>query len=1079
MDLNVSNAFGPCSTDSSTGIEVVRDREHFPPTHHASEIEICNITTLKVAINRYVKNKIARDDSVGWSKATYKFENLELAPDAFIEEVRAGYAFCAWLKGQRKSTNFLCMQVLAVDIDSGLTVEDVLANQFFKKFGWFIYTTPSHRPDAHRFRIVFLMEQPIETEQRMNLAYTGIIRMFAGDRSCTDASRLFYGSENCEVHRVDHVLPMEQVEYVIELGENEIHNDGRSTSAGGHANSRSSVALDKDEIIKTENDGIYLLHELKSGTRVFCPRHLDKHASAFVVTSRVGQNGVYCSACAQTLWPRWNHRSHLHAYDFYAFEDGLIEIDYEEQLQHPSEWLDDEAPAEYREMVDEKSVFVRDAQLLGDAGFPDFTDGVNCVRSPKGTGKTFLLERAVEKWKGEGKSVLLIVHRRVLAESLANRLKMHNYLRKLEVYEDRDEALRYCVVCLDSLARYLNPVRHKYDVVVIDEIEQVYSHVLSDTLAGNKRKYCFNLLHLYIRRAKQVVLCDADLGWLTFNITARLRDDVGPVRFYVNRFRKNQDPTQPRHTVHMYASEAQLLDYAVFVVGSGGKQFIACNSKKTAKSIKKLLQSRYGERIRLKIVTSDNSTTDECRRFIATIQETTADYDVLIVSPSVGTGVDINIAKHLPQFTHVFGFFDTAVTTHFEMDQQLARVRNMRDQHVWISKARLYLEYEVDAVRQSILSRGELPEVLKGFDWEGRPQYDEDDKLIEVYAQVKSMRHASLNNVREHFIELKKREGWDVVEATHDLTEDPTKLQKAYYSAKKAVVEEEFEAIVNAASIDRKRYLELCDKQTVTTAEKAQISRHQIEAFYGVKEVSADLVRLDDHGRYRECVRFNSVFSSNRYQRNQFALFDRSVSVTERDDYVRKCKLLEKLLRAAGVVDENGTPDTFAEFESRTLGTFIDAVELHVQQIGLVLDVRVRDDLREKPMLQLKAFLKLIGIETTRKSKGYEGPKKIYKYSLDLDSIDLIGKYRKNYMKGMTEVRLQQNVLDGGTMIVVTETLEKPKRIGFVNVDKKPKKKWGELTPLQRKRELLKLPRKVAPDKKEIFIAIPVKPIDD
>ncbi|WP_315967649.1 plasmid replication protein, CyRepA1 family, partial [Burkholderia multivorans] len=625
------------------------------------------------------------------------------------------------------------------------------------------------------------------------------------------------------------------------------------------------------------------------------------------------------------------------------------------------------------------------------------------------------------------------VHRQALAESLADRLRMHCYLKKLDEHVSRTEALKYCVVCLDSLSRYLNPVRHKYDVVVIDEIEQVYSHVLSNTLAGNKRKYCFNLLHLYIRRAKQVVLCDADLGWLTFNVTALLRDDEGPVRFYVNRFRKNQDPTQPRHVVHMYASDTQLLDYTVSVVGNGGKQFIACNSKTRAKAIKHVLENRYGDRIRVKIITSDNSTTDEGRRFIATIKETSATYDVLIVSPSVGTGVDINIPDELPQFTDVFGFFDAAVTTHFEMDQQIARVRNMQNQHVWISSARLYLEYEVDAVRQSILSRGELPEVLKGFDWEGRPQYDEDDKLIEVYAQVKSMRHASLNNVREHFIELKKREGWEVVEAEHDLTIDPKLLAKQYYGAKKHVVDGEFMAIANASRISRKRYLELCDKQTVTIDEKAQIARRQIEDFYDVKEVTFDLARLDNRGRFRECVWFYSVFFANKHQRNQFALYEQGVSVTERDDYVRKCKLLKTVLRAAGVVDENGKLDTFAEFESRTLGAFIDAVELHVQQIGLVLQVPVRNDLRDKPMLQLKGFLKLIGLDTTKTSK-YEGVKKIYKYTLDLESIERMDKYRKNFMKGMTEVRVQQNLLDGGNMMVVTETPEKPKQIRFVEV---------------------------------------------
>lgn len=67
-------------------------------------------------------------------------------------------------------------------------------------------------------------------------------------------------------------------------------------------------------------------------------------------------------------------------------------------------------------------------------------------------------------------------------------------------------------------------------------------------------------------------------------------------------------------------------------------------------------------------------------------------------------------------------------------------------------------------------------------------------------------------------------------------------------------------AIASAGSISRKRYRELCDKQTVTINEKAQIARHQIEQFYGVKEVTVDLARLDNRGRFRECVWFYSVF---------------------------------------------------------------------------------------------------------------------------------------------------------------------------------------------------------------------------
>jgi|GEM_PF-1277804 len=992
----------------------------------SSSIPVSSIATLKVAINTHVKNKIATGDSLGWYHATYKFVNRELAPDEFIDSVQSGFAFCAWLKGQRRSKNFLCMQILAVDIDSVLKIEDVLAHPFFQKFGWFIYTTPSHRPDAHRFRIVFLMEQPIETEQRMNLAYTGIVRMFAGDQSCTDAGRLFYGSESCEVYRVDRVLPTEQVEYVIELGENQIHNDGSPIRDDDLSNSRSSVVLDRDEMVNVDGGGTYLLHELKRGARVFCPRHVDRNVSAFVVTSKAGQNGVYCSTCAQTFWPKWNRRSHLHEYDFYSFEHGLIEIDYEEGQQHPSEWLDDEAPTEYREMTDEKSVFTRDFRYLNEAGFPDLVDGVNCIRSPKGTGKTQWLEEAVEQYKAEGRSVLLIVHRQALAESLAERLKMHCYLRKLDYYQDRTEILRYCVVCLDSLGHYLNLERNKYDVVLIDESEQVFSHVLSSTLA-RKRKICFDKLYHYIRYAKQVVLCDADLGWLTFNVTALLRDDEGPVRFYVNRFRKNQDPEQRRHVVHLYNDEAQLIDYTISVVGGGGKQFIACNSKKTAKTIRTLLNQRYGDKVRIRIITSDNSTTEEGRNFIATIKETSASYDVLIVSPSVGTGVDINISDKLPQFTHVIGFFEAAVTTHFEMDQQLARVRDMFEQHVWISSARMYLEYEVDAVRQSILSRGELPEVLKGFDWCGRPEYHEDDKLIEVYAQVKSMRHASLNNVREHFIELKRREGWDICEASHIPTLDAKELQKEYHGAKKKVIEDEFDLIVSASSISRKKYYELLDKQTVTMRENAQIERHQIEQFYGVKDVSIDLVRLDDRGRYRKCVMFYSLFVANKRQKVAYALWAQGESVTERGDLVRKCELLKTLLRAAGVVDRHGNLDKFAEFESSTLGAFVEAVELHTPNIGLVLDARVRDDLRKKPILQLSGFLKMIGVKTTNRVK-YEAAKKLYKYQLDLDSIDEIERYRRTFAKSLDSVQVQKDMLTGGHMMILTDAPEKRKR---------------------------------------------------
>lgn len=187
-----------------------------------SPIPVSSVTTLRVAINRRVKNKILPGDTVGRDIAGRTFRNRELAPEEFIAEVSSGFAFCPWMGGERHAKNFRCTQVLAVDVNSGLTIDEVLAHEFFQKFGWFIYTTVSHAPDAHRFRVVFLLAQQIDTAERMKRAYSGIRLLLGGGLRCGDASRLFYGSENCEIYRAGHVLPAEQLEYVIDLGQTAI-----------------------------------------------------------------------------------------------------------------------------------------------------------------------------------------------------------------------------------------------------------------------------------------------------------------------------------------------------------------------------------------------------------------------------------------------------------------------------------------------------------------------------------------------------------------------------------------------------------------------------------------------------------------------------------------------------------------------------------------------------------------------------------------------------------------------------------------------------------------------------------------
>ena len=482
------------------------------------------------------------------------------------------------------------------------------------------------------------------------------------------------------------------------------------------------------------------------------------------------------------------------------------------------------------------------------------------------------------------------------------------------------------------------------------------------------------------------------------NVTDTLRAGKGPSYVYLNRHRKSDE-----HTLHMYSSRDHLLERVFATVKGGGKQYVACNSKDDAKAIAEAVRREYGSERRVQLITSENSGTENVQRFIKSISSAVADCDVLIVSPALGTGVDISIKVEAHMFTHVFGLFGAGITTHFDMDQQLARVRNTKEQHVWVSPALRFFEYEVDAIRGSLLANGALPELLKGYTSEGAPDYDTDSKLLDVFAQVMSMRYASLNNVREHFLNLKRSEGWKVVDVgAPEMSLKPT--AKKILDARASVKDRELDAVVNAKPITAKEYKEIRDRVNASLDEQMQLRRYRITEFYGVKDVTHELVSLDDNGRYPECVRLFSWFTGVKTHRLWLALTESDRLTVERNGYKRKCDLLKKLLHAAGVVDEAGAVIPMGRFETGSLASFINIVKAEAANIGLILGISMREDFEWKPMLQLSAFLKLLGLKLGERQTRYIDGKKIYSYGLDSDSLARIQAYSDHYRRGFKSV---------------------------------------------------------------------------
>jgi hypothetical protein len=161
-----------------------------------------------------------------WATFNDSFENLTLAPLEIANLIYKGYAFTTWHDGRRKLEHFICGQHVAIDMDTGderSSIDTLAEHPWVRMYASLVYTTPSHRPEAPRARVLFLLDQPVDKAD----AYGEIVQFLMAqfddpDTGCKDASRFFYGSLNCDMATFDNVLPLTQLRrlYTVDARKN-------------------------------------------------------------------------------------------------------------------------------------------------------------------------------------------------------------------------------------------------------------------------------------------------------------------------------------------------------------------------------------------------------------------------------------------------------------------------------------------------------------------------------------------------------------------------------------------------------------------------------------------------------------------------------------------------------------------------------------------------------------------------------------------------------------------------------------------------------------------------------------------
>jgi hypothetical protein len=855
---------------------------------------------LKVAVNRQIINKIPKGDKKLFSVFTKGFENIETTLVGLASLVNEGHPFCAQHMDKRKNENFICSDVLAVDIDDGMTLSEALESAFAQQYGGFIYPTVSHTQEHPRLRFVFELEQTITSADKMTAAQQGLIRVFNGDESCKDACRAFYGSKGSEPILLGKVLSREGLELLIALGRDPAPITDRCRSKGKNRNypiaaRRSGVQLAPDHLVTQANGETIAFELVPFGESIHCPVHLDRNPSAFIVKSKHGNKGVYCHSCAATFWLRLSGSTQAQQrFDFYRMGACVKAMENE---QDPGSFYDeiDAPPGLIEQAYAERTVHTLFQKFLR-ASDIHIRDGVTLLSSEKGSGKSVLLANKVAAFRAKGHSVLFVGHRQSLIQTTAAGFGMTCYFDIVDGEFKYNRPTPYFAICVDSIFKRLQPKRDKYDVIIIDESEQVFSHLTGSTLKDKRRASYMQLFH-YMAVAKCVIVADADLGAITVE---GVYQAVGPdvdFHLYFNDYRTGKEN---QRDFHYYDSESHLTQELLRNIGAGGRHYVATNSITKANELQAAIRFAVGNVPKIMLVTSETVQMADVQRLIKNISTEILQYDVVIASPTLGTGIDITFPDSAQHVDTVYGFFVSRVNTHFDIDQQLARVRHPKAIRVWVSPETFKFETEPEVILREAETNGMLNDILVGYKRDGSPELDA--TYLNVYAHVTSIARASKNNLRENLLELRKRNGWSLVHVDIDpKVADIGKVVKQV--AKTEVEEQRIEDVCDAKRLSAEDYGALRESVTpLGKKEKDAVHRYEIESFY-YEAASPGLLALDNKGTYRRQLGLLELYLSptEKLVERDSNDFELATIMTDRKKRVLKQLTLKGLLIQAGL----------------------------------------------------------------------------------------------------------------------------------------------------------------------------------
>jgi hypothetical protein len=485
------------------------------------------------------------------------------------------------------------------------------------------------------------------------------------------------------------------------------------------------------------------------------------------------------------------------------------------------------------------------------------------IKAPKGSGKTEWIAAKIAPALAKGDRVLVLTHRVQLGLELSSRFGV-NYRSELAKSED-GSLLGYCL-CIDSLHGKANPRFNPNDwentTVIIDECEQVFWHLLNSPTCEQYRTKIIDslreLLRIAVSTGGKIYLADADLG---MNAISYVQSLIGyPVENFVL---ENTYKSPLKRDLYLFDGNdpSSLIQELEIAISSGQKAIVHTDGQKHkskwgTRNLEYYLKKKYPN---LKILRIDSESvsdrTHPAYGCMGNINQILPDYDLVICSPVIETGISINI-NH---FDAVFAI-SHGVQNVDSFAQALARVRSDVPRYIWVS------EYSSNRIGNGST---DLNQLLSGEHFKAKYtiktllsvglkevsdfSFLEDDQKYSPSLTLWGKNAIKINlegkNYRELLMKKLENEGYNITPIASGDKESIEALKDEIKEAKNENYSEHKQAVLDADSLSNSEYNSLKEKRELSEGERNQLKRARIERTYGIN-LTDELITKDDDGWY-------------------------------------------------------------------------------------------------------------------------------------------------------------------------------------------------------------------------------------